>query len=44
MCAVGIDAIETRVNTFKAWVSVVHENLPLQTLFLTLGKEVKAKE
>lgn len=44
VCAAGIDAVETRGNAFKAWVSVVHENLPLQTASLTLGREVNQRK
>lgn len=44
MCAAGIDAVETRGDAFKAWVSVVHENLPLQTASLTLRREVNQRK
>ena len=37
-CAVGIDAIGTRGNRFKAWVPVVPETLPLQSTSLTLRR------
>lgn len=44
VCAVEIGAIETKVNMFLAWLSVVHENLSLRTPSLTLRKEIKTKE
>ena len=40
----GIDAIETRGNTFKTWVSVVHENPPLQTDSLSLRKVMRQRK
>lgn len=41
LCAVGIDAIETRENTFKAWVSVAYEKFLL--LFLSSQEQNASK-